>query len=90
MEKRRGLRKEDKKEEKMWGKNIIWERKNRITVRIECGERKICGKIIWKKSRKQKKEKLEKENVEKNMEKDNIRKKCRNKREEKLFEGDFF
>ena len=49
----------------MWGKNRIWKRKNRINVRIECGERKTCGKIIWKKSRKQKKEKIEKENVEK-------------------------
>ena len=39
----------------MWGKNRIWKRKNIINVRIECGERKTCGKIIWKKSRKQKK-----------------------------------
>ena len=48
----------------MWGKNRIWKRKNRINVRIECGERKTCGKVIWKKSRKQMKEKWEKENVE--------------------------
>ena len=59
-------------------------------MRIECGERKTCEKIIWKKSWKQKQEKLEKENVEKNMEKDNIRKNVVTKKEEKLFEGDFF